>query len=152
MYAALKSAFEDIRIFGKNGGADRRLYAQFLDEASLLFSNPDFGEISTQFRKSADAWDDLAISLLPDEIPLLKETRVLMLQKHQLFLKQGSSALEEMRVLKDRISDLRSSADKEFPINEAQAEDLHFKIADKVETVRDIEVQAIEDLTLALDS
>ena len=55
MYAGLISAFEDISIFGKNGGADRTLYAQFLDEASILLSNPVLKEIANQFKESAEA-------------------------------------------------------------------------------------------------
>ena len=151
MYAGLKSAFEDICIFGKDGGAERKLYAHFLDEASILLSKPELMEVAEQFLKSATAWDDLADSLLPDEIPLFKETRTLMLRKHRLFLEQGSSSLKEMINIKVRLSELRSLVDKEFPLTQSQVEDMRDEIAGKVKAVRDIEFDAIDNLSKAID-
>ena len=151
MYAGLKSAFEDICIFGKDGGAERKLYAHFLDEASILLSKPELMEVAEQFLKSAKAWDDLADSLLPDEIPLFKETRTLMLRKHRLFLEQGSSSLKEMINIKVRLSELRSLVDKEFPLTQSQVEDMRDEIAGKVKAIRDIEFDAIDNLSKAID-
>jgi hypothetical protein len=152
MYAGLLSAFEDISIFGKNGGADRTLYAQFLDEASILLSNPVLKEIANQFEESAEAWNVLAASLLPDEVPLFKETRTLVLEKHRIFLKQGSRAMEEMRNIRDRLTSLRTLVGEEFPLNDSQAEELRFEIAKRVSVVKEIETKAIEDLRLAISS
>jgi hypothetical protein len=45
-YAALTSAFQNITIFGKDGGAEREVYAQFLDEASSLMTNPALKDIA----------------------------------------------------------------------------------------------------------
>jgi len=151
MYAGLKSAFEDICIFGKYDGADRKLYAQFLDEANKLLSKSELKEIAEQFLMSAKAWDDLADSLLPDEIPLFKETRTLMLRKHRLFLEQGSSSLEEMIHIKIRLSELQSLVDNDFPLTQSQVEDMRDEIAGKVKAVRDIEFDAIDNLSKAID-
>ena len=151
MYAGLKSAIEDICIFGKDGGADRKLYAQFLDEASKLLSKSELKEIAEQFLMSAKAWDDLADSLMPDEIPLFKETRTLMLRKHRIFLDQGSSSLEEMIHIKIRLSELRFLVDNDFPLTQSQVEDMRDEIASKVKAVRDIEFDAIENLSKAID-
>ena len=152
MYAGLKSAFENISIFGKDGGADRRLYAQFLVEASKLLSKPGLIEIADQFSNSAQAWDYLAESLLPDEIPLFKETRVLMLKKHRLFLQQGSSALDDMIDIKNRLKGLRNQAGEDFPLSDNQAEDLRFEIAKKIADIRDIESEAVGYLSKELDA
>jgi len=151
MYAGLISAFEDICIFGKDGGAERKLYAQFLDEASNLLSKSELKEVADQFLNSAKAWDDLADSLLPEEIPLFKETRTLMLRKHRIFLDQGSYSLEEMIQIKVRLSELRSLADEEFPLTPSQVEDMREEIAGKVKAVRDIEFDAIDNLSKAID-
>lgn len=146
MYAGLISAFEDISIFGKNGGAERTLYAQFLDEASILVSKPVLKEIAGQFKESAEAWDALAASLLPDEVPLFRETRNLILKKHQLFLKQGSPALEEMLTIKDRLTALRKLVGEDFPLDNSQAEELRIEIANRVKAIKEIEFKAIEEL------
>lgn len=146
MYAALKSAFHDIRIYGKDGGADRDLYATFLDEAGVLLSKPELGEVADQIRISAAAWNGLADSLLPDSVPIFKETRLLMLKKHQQFLEKGSFALEEMIEINHRLSKLQASISDEPPISEQQAKELRTEIADKVMDIHDIEFKAIKDL------
>jgi hypothetical protein len=146
MYAGLISAFEDIRTFGKNGGADRYLYADFLIEASLVLSKPALKEIAHQFLLSAKAWDDLSSSLLPDKIPMFKETRSLIVEKHKIFHEQGSSAQEEMLGKKNRLSELKVIIGEDFPINEAQAEEMRIEIAERVMNVMRIEESAIEIL------
>lgn len=146
MYAGLISAFQDISIFGKDGGAERDLYAQFLDEASILLVKPELAVIAGQFRKSAVAWNNLANTLLPDEIPLFMETRTLMLAKHHLFLDQGSSALEEIRQINSRLSEIQILVSEEFPLSESQAEEMRIEIADKVIIVHDLEFAAIQNL------
>ena len=147
MYAGLISAFEDICIFGKDGGADRYLYADFLTEASFVLSQPALKDVAHQFSQSAKAWDNLATSLLPDEVPSFKETRSLITEKHKIFHEQGSSAQEEMLDMKNRLAELKVSIGEDFPINETQAEEMRREIADKVMNVMRIEENAIEDLT-----
>lgn len=151
MYAGLKSAFEAISIFGKNGGADRTLYADFLEEASLILSEPQLEEVADQFRASAGAWDILADSLLPEEIPLLGETRQLMLKKHHLFIEHGASKLDQILEINVRLSEMRKIVEEEFPLTQSQVEDLRSDIADKVRAVQDIEIGAIESLTGIVD-
>jgi len=151
MYAGLKSAFVDISIFGKEGGADRSLYAQFLEEASILLTLPELEAIAVQFNRSAAVWDDLAAAQLPDDIPSFKETRELLLEKHQLFLDKGSSALEEVIQINNRLSEIQAEVGEEFPLNESQAEDMRIAIADKVMIVHDIEFEAIQNLKSVLD-
>jgi hypothetical protein len=151
MYAGLKSAFEDISIFGKEGGADRSLYAQFLEEASVLLTIPELEAIAVQFHKSAAAWDDLAIALLPDDIPSFKETRELLLEKHQLFLDKGSSALEEISQINGRLSEIQAEIGEAFPLSASQAEDMRTSLADKIMKIHDIEFKAIQNLSNVLD-
>jgi hypothetical protein len=150
MYAGLKSAFEDICIFGTDGGADRKLYTQFLEEASILLSKPELKGIANQFSRSAEAWNDLAESLLPGEVPLFYETRTLMLEKHRLFLNQGTSAVEEMENINDRLSELRTMVGEDFPLEQSQVEDMRNEIASKVKNVWDIESEGIESLARVL--
>ena len=74
-----------------------------------------------------------------------------MLRKHRLFLEQGSSSLKEMINIKVRLSDLRSLVNKEFPLTQSQVEDMHDEIAGKVKAVRDIEIDAIDNLSKAIN-
>jgi len=151
MFAGLKSAFEDISIFGKDGGADRTLYAQFLEEASILLTMPELEGIAVEFQKSAVAWDDLATALLPDEIPTFKNTRASMLEKHQLFLNRGSSAFDEIIQVNNRLSAIKTEIEEAFPLSDSQVEEMRIAIADKVMKIHDIEFEAIQNLSNMLD-
>ncbi len=146
MYAALISTFTDITIFGKDGGAERQLYAQFMDEASSLLEISELSMIADKFRKSADAWDDLSTALLPEEVPLFKETRELMLEKHHMFLEKGNSAFDEIHRIGDRLAEIKQQVSEDFPLNSSEASDLRASIADKITAVHNIEWDAVKDL------
>ena len=62
----LTSACTDIAIFGKEGGAERDVYADFLDEAAAILGRPGLTAAAGRFREAAAAWDGLAAALLPD--------------------------------------------------------------------------------------
>ncbi len=146
MYAALISTFTDITIFGKDGGAERQLYAQFMDEASSLLEISELSMIADKFRKSAEAWDDLSTALLPEEVPLFKETRELMLEKHHMFLEKGNSAFDEIHRIGDRLAEIKQQVSEDFPLNSSEASDLRASIADKITAVHNIEWDAVKDL------
>ncbi len=150
MYAALTSAFQNITIFGKDGGAEREEFAQFLDEASSLISNTALKDIAQNFRASAKAWDNLAIKLLPDEVPLFKETRELMLDNHQLFLNKGNAALPEIHHMNNRLDQIKDQVSEQFPLNNAESAELKTSVRDKVLEIHDIELKAIKDLQKAM--
>jgi hypothetical protein len=149
MYAGLTSAFNDICIFGKEGGAERETYAQFLEEAGVLLSMPGLSDVAEKFRTSAQAWNELAKTLLPDAVELFRETRVLMQTKHQLFLDKGSSALEEIHQVNAQLEEIKFQVGEDFPLNSSQSDELKGSIAEKVLTIRDIEFDAIQDLQKA---
>jgi hypothetical protein len=151
MYAALTSAFYDITIFGKDGGAERRLFSQFLEEASLLLDKPELNGIADKFHKSAEAWDDLATGLLPEKVPLLKETRKLMLTKHHLFLEKGNSAFDEIHQISDRLTEIKDQVSEDFPLSSSQTSNLRETIANKIMAVHDIEFDAIQELQAVIE-
>ena len=142
---------ENITIFGKDGGAEREEYALFLDEASSLLSNSALKDIAQQFRSSAKAWDKLAKTLLPDDVPLLKETRELMLDKHQLFLNKGNAALPEIHQKNERLDEIKSQVSEQFPLNNTEAADLNASVRERVLEIHDIELKAIENLQTAME-
>jgi hypothetical protein len=150
MFAALTSAFNNISIFGKDGGADRDIYAQFLDEASILLETPELRNVAQLFRGSAKAWDNLGVKLLPDEVPLLKETRQFMQEKHQLFLNKGNASLPEIHHINDRLDEIKSQVNEEFPLSSSQEEELRENLRDEVLAIHDLEFKAIEALQVAI--
>lgn len=146
MYAALTSAFYDSMIFGKDGGAERQVYAQFLEEASIVLALPELTDIAAIFRTSAEAWNNLAEALLPDGVPLLKETRQLMMDIHHLFLEKGNESLSEVLRMNDRLAEIKSLVSDDFPISDPEVTDLRENLRDHVLGVHDIELETITEL------
>ena len=143
MYAGLTSAFTDIETFGHEGGADRGKYADFLDEASLILNKPDLKLIAKQFRTGKEAWHELGLALLPDEVPLLQETRQLMLKSHQLFLEKGNEGLAERVEINGRLTTIKAELTNDFPLNEAEVQAMRENIRTHILKIHDIEQEAI---------
>jgi hypothetical protein len=150
LYSGLVWAFNDINTFGKDGFAERDTYADFLDEAVLVLGAPALGEVAEIFRRSAQEWESLSQALLPEEVPLLGETRRLILERHHLFLNRGSAALEDLRALDDRLATLKQRAADEFPLDAAGVIALREGISQQVLQLHDTEKEAIEALQTAL--
>lgn len=146
LLAGLMSAFTDINTFGKVGFAERDVYAQFLDEAALILERPALNEVADQFRESAKAWDALSLALLPDDVPLLKETRELMLRKRDVFLNQGNEGIGEMAVIEARLADIKTAVSTQFPLDDAGVVALKENIAAHVMQIHDSEQEAIAAL------
>jgi hypothetical protein len=145
LYNGLKTAFEHIAIYGKDGNAERRMFADFLDEASVILNKAALRPVADQFRRSGDSWDALGQMLLPDTAPLLGETRTLMVKRHQLFLAQGNEALEEMRRIDTRLTAIRASAGEDFPLDEREVAELCARLSAQVAAIGELERKAVTD-------
>ena len=150
LYAVLTSAFTDIALFGKADWADRDLYADFLLEAAALFGKPALADIAPQFRASALAWAELGRALLPDDAPLLGETRELLQRRHDGFRTQGSAALAEIEVINGRLAAIKQTVTREFPLSPAETAVLRQNIRTHVLIIHDIEKEAITTLQAVL--
>lgn len=150
MYAGLVSAFTDINTFGKDGNAERAMYADFLDEASQVLDNPALVQAAALFRRSADAWDALSKALLPESAPILRETRQLLLRRHRLFLENGGAALEEMRKIDQRLEEIKLQVASNFPLDSGGVIRLREELSEQIIHIYDIEKEAIEALQQAM--
>lgn len=150
MLAGLTSVFTDINIFGKNGYAERDLYAAFLDEASILLEKPALREVALGFRSSGQAWDALGQALLPDSVPPFAETRELILERHRLFLEQGIAALRRIREINTRLKEIKAEVSADFPLNDAEVVEMRQDLRDHVLKIRDIEQEAVGALQTAM--
>lgn len=149
LYAGLTSAFNSIALFGQDGerqDAERGLYADFLDEASLVLNKPGLKAVAKQFRLSARAWSALADALLPADVPPFKETRDLMVGKHRLFLAKGGAALADMQQMNARLEAIKVDMAADFPLNEAEILAMMEKLSAHVLQIHDIEYEAITRL------
>ncbi len=146
LYAGLTSTFNSIALFGQNGlemGAERGVYADFLDEAGLVLNKSALKDVADQFRLSAQAWSALADALLPEEVPSFKETRDLMLGKHKLFFEKGGAAPAEMQQMNARLEAIKDDIAANFPLNEAEVLAMSETLRAHILQIHDIEHKAI---------
>jgi hypothetical protein len=150
MFDGLTSAFSDIAIFGKEGGAERGVYADFLDEAGVILGRPALSEAAPTFRAAAGAWDALGQALLPDEIAPFGEARALLLERHSRFLNEGNAARPRMEAIDARLAEIRAALADDFPLTAPQVEAHRAAIAAQVMAVHDIEAMAVAALREAM--
>lgn len=150
LYAGLTSTVDRFSSVGIRGDAERRLYADFLDEASLLLNKPNFKAVAQQFRHSAVAWEKLTTVLLPDEVSLFKEARELLACKRQLFREKGDSARAEIQGIQVRLETIQRAMAADFPLNAAEVVALREQIAAQVMQIHDIELAAVTALQEAM--
>lgn len=150
MYSGLTWLYTDLMLFTRDDCADRALYADFLDEASLILRKPALREVAQRFRDSATAWGELALALLPDEIPAFKETRQLMRQRRELFRERGDAAHAERQAINLRLKEIRQQVADDFPLDTAQVAAFRQKLSQHIMTIHDIEKEAINLLQNAM--
>lgn len=156
MYSALAGfsyqpgAFGWARSYASNQVDDRQMYAKYLEQAAEILGKPELTGAAEQFRASSSAWLALARQMLPDDVPMLAETRRLLLKKRELFIEQGQAALPEIVEIRKRLADLQEQSETDFPLDEDGAAALRERIAAGVSELRIIEQKAIKRLQAAL--
>ena len=152
MYAGLESVFSDTHTYGKEGFAERDMFADFLDEAAIILNKPNLRESAAQFRVSAQVWSELGQTLLPDSVPIWGEARNLMLKNQRLFLEQGGAALEEGRANAERLIEIRHTMETDFPLSEDEVISFREGIAEQVLKIHDIEEPAVAALKETMET
>lgn len=149
MFAGLASAFERIELFGTSGAASRPMFADFVDEASTILNKPALRESAKQIRSLAHHWENLNNALLPDKLPLFKETRELMLEKRDLFWQKGEKARSEIKNINIRVKAIRTKMEKNFPLSDAEALAFKQNLREHILQLHDAEKEAITALEKA---
>jgi hypothetical protein len=143
LYAGLTSTYTSIEVFGTGGNGSRAQYADFLDEAAIILNKPGLHEASALYRKAATAWDDLSNGVLPDAVEPLRRTRALYQEKGRLFTTRGRDATAEMQAIQEQLYLLKQQMETDFPLTEAESDQLKEAIRAKVLAVRDVERDAV---------
>jgi hypothetical protein len=150
LYSALKFGYQSIEHHGTGGNASRRMYADFLDEAAVILSKPALMEVAGLFRAAAKRWDELSNAMLPDGVPLMKETRELLNRDYQLFIQQGGASLAERQKISQRLQAIRDEVAAEFPMSDSEVAAFREALREHVLKVHDAEKPAAEALQKAL--
>jgi hypothetical protein len=143
-------AYHWINTWGSVDGADRGLYADFLLEAVQILKRPALKDAAEKFRESHKLWLAFAAALLPDDVPLLGESKKLIQKKHDLFINKGESALPEIEQINGKLNELLSRSESDFPLSNAQAADLRANLRDILLSIKTVEGQAVDLLQRAI--
>jgi len=126
------------------------LYADFLDEAAQILKKPALKESAEKFRESHKLWLKFAGALLPDDIPMLGESRKLIQKKHDLFINKGESALPDIQQMNKRLNELLEQSKSDFPLSNVQAAGLRANLRDILLKIRAVEQIAVDLLQNAI--
>jgi hypothetical protein len=143
-------AYHWIMNWGSADGAERGLYADFLLEAVQILKKPALQESAEKFRESHKLWLAFADALLPDDVPVLDESRKLINKKHDLFIKEGEMALPEIQKINARLDELLTQSETEFHLSNVQAADLRVNLRDILLEISRVERQAVDLLQNAV--
>ena len=88
--------------------------------------------------------------LLPDEVDPWRETRELLLRRHDAFLARGNGAREEMLAAAARLDAIAADVAADFPLTQPQVEAHRMCIAEHVMAVHDVEAAAVELMKAAM--
>ena len=139
-----------VNAWGSADGADRGLYADFLDEAAQILKRPALKESAGKFRESHKLWLKFADALLPDDISMLGESKKLIQRKHGLFVDKGESALTEIKKINVRLRELLKESETDFPLSDIQAAELRANLRDFVLQISAVEQTAVDSMQGAI--
>ena len=105
---ALIEHFVYIEVGGSGGALFRRMYSQFLKEASQVMRDPELHRISFLYDEISDLWSQVAIALTPNEMPSLGRLREIYVLNNTDMEKRGVASLDEV---KNRLTEVPSLMD-----------------------------------------
>jgi len=143
-------AYDWVNVWGSADGAERGLYADFLDEAAVILKKPALNQAAEQFRESHGLWLKFADALLPDDVPMLGESKTLIQQKYDLFIKDGDKALPEIKKCNTRLNELLKESETDFPLSQAEAADFRANLRDVLLNISEVEQRAVDLLQSAI--
>jgi len=143
-------AYSWVQTWGSAPGAERGLYADFLNEAVEILKKPGLKDAAEHFRESYTLWCEFAEALLPDDLPLLGGSKKLLQREHDLFVEQGEAALDEIKNTHTRLNELLAQAESDFPLSQAEAADFRAHLRDRLLKISAVEQRAIDSLQRAV--
>lgn len=136
--------------WGSADGAERGLYADFLEEAAVLLKKPKLKEAPGKFRESHKLWLKFADAILPGDIPMFGETRKLIDRRQALFIEKGETGLPEIKKINVRLRELLKQSETDFPLSNLQAAEFRANLRDILLQISSVEQGAVDLLQAAI--
>jgi hypothetical protein len=148
LYGTLRSTYESIELTVGGGGL-RSLYATFLLEASDVIGNVKLRKVAQQYQDLAILWTRLAETSLSDDIEPLRETKTLLLERHNIMM-QGGDAWQTTQPLTAKLRAMSAQYNVAFPLDEAGMKSLFEKMQEQILGIYEAETQALAALASAV--
>lgn len=148
LYVGLTGIFRHVELLGR-GGALRPLFADFLEQASVLLDRPTLVSVATSYRSLGQAWSALAAAALPDTVPLLGETRAALARRRAAFASPGAGTADEVAALDARLAALKETARDHFPMDAPAVRALLDELSHSALTIVKQEREAVTALRAA---
>ncbi|MHA1269903.1 MAG: BtrH N-terminal domain-containing protein [Candidatus Helarchaeota archaeon] len=127
---------------GTGGALFRNMYHDFLIESYEIIDNKILSEAADIFSQAAQAWDNVALYLLPDELPSLKEIRDIYTKTNKAQESQEPNYRSILAQLDDQWKSIKDNA-----INEVKQFPKYLpRLQDSIQNAYDLEVKGFNIL------
>jgi hypothetical protein len=152
LWSGLASVHEYVRAYGPGSGLLRTTFGTGLAAVAGDAGDERLADLGRRYGGSADegtvahAWNAVAEAALPETVPAFRRTRELQEVRATAYRTQGGDALPELRAAWEEVAAIRGSMREAFPLTATQVHDLLSTLADRVDAVTTLELDALEAL------
>ncbi|MFX1532815.1 MAG: BtrH N-terminal domain-containing protein [Promethearchaeota archaeon] len=127
---------------GTGGALFRNMYTEFLSEAYEIVQLEALKEAEDIYRQAAAAWDNVALCLLPDELPAMREIRWTFSESNKVQEEAEPDYQEKLRKINDHWEEYKAAAIEEA----ADYQKFIPALQDAIQEAYNLEVKAWETL------
>jgi hypothetical protein len=145
LYVVFSDLYAGIEVL-PGGGFHRPLFADFLDEASVLLGDKRLSGVAKTYRKLGDDWTVFADTALPTIYSQCVETKQLWRQRVNVFRRQGVDYLPKVKQHADRLRELARMAATDFTLSSAESTKLLAVLSQQLTSLSEQERAAADRL------
>lgn len=149
LWRGLTSVYDFIEHYGTGGGLMRPLFAEFLDAASQATGDAALRGLAGQYAELGRLWSELADAALPDDVPELRQAKLLLAEKAEATFSGGEDAVARIEAVWPKLGELRDAARDEFPLSDAECLALRARLQQRILEIYEKETAAIQAVAAA---
>lgn len=146
LWRGLTGLHDCIEHYGTGGGLCRPLFADFLIAAGTVLKDPRLTALAGRYADLGRRWSDLADAAVPDNVPVLREAKALLVRKAELLASDGPAAADEVRAVWTDLGDMAQRVGADFPLSESACADLRANLQVRVRAIHADETAALAAL------
>jgi hypothetical protein len=150
LFVALQAVHRHVEGYGSGGGLIRPLFAAGLAEAAAISGNDGLAEAGDRYAALGRAWTELAHAALPDDVPLLKESRRIQVTGERDYRIHGAAAVPALEAGWARLREIEREVADDFPLSENDTDDLLAGLRGRLLAISSHELEALDVLRSAV--